>query len=67
MVKSISKTYNFHSYDSPAFIYDDPIVINNVVIKIEYEKVVNNSVLGDYNGLIGQNTGIVTEFTKEVA
>lgn len=64
---SISKTYYFHSYDSPAFIYDDPIMINNVVIKIEYEKVVNNSVLGDYNGLIGQNTGIVTEFTKEVA
>lgn len=52
--KSISKDYSFHSKDEDCFIYNDPIMLNNVILKIEYEMVISNSIFEEYSGLIGK-------------
>ena len=53
--KAKAKTYKIHGSSQDCYEQNDPSNIGSVILRLEYVKVTNNSVLGSYNGLIGKN------------
>ncbi|MBR2467503.1 MAG: InlB B-repeat-containing protein [Clostridia bacterium] len=53
--KAKAKTYAIHGSSQDYYEENDPSNIGKVILRLEYIKVTNNSILGSYNGLVGKN------------
>lgn len=59
-----AKTHSFHGSSQECYEENDPSNIGSVILRLEYVKIVNNSVLSSYNGLVGKNIAQVENLTE---